>query len=45
MDEVTTNSYVDIYAIYSSKTDEIIYIPAKSVTGNLSKLTIPKSQG
>jgi len=45
MDEVMTSPYVDMYAIYSSKTDEIVYIPASSVTENLSKLTISKSRG
>lgn len=45
MDEVSINPYVEMYAICSSTTDEIVYIPALSVTENLSKLTIHKSRG
>ncbi|MCU0481114.1 MAG: group I intron-associated PD-(D/E)XK endonuclease [Anaerolineae bacterium] len=45
MDEVSTNPYVDMYVICSSETDEIVYVPASSVTGNLSKLTISESRG
>ncbi|MDX2077482.1 MAG: group I intron-associated PD-(D/E)XK endonuclease [bacterium] len=42
MDEVDIIPYVDIYAICSSITGEITYIPAQSVTENMKKLTFSK---
>ncbi|MCL4253229.1 MAG: hypothetical protein KJ043_05560 [Anaerolineae bacterium] len=45
MNEVETNPFVDIYAIYSSETGKIVYTPAKTVTEDVKKLTFSESRG
>lgn len=45
MDAVEANSYVDMYAICSSQTGDIRYIPANSVTEDMKKLTFSESRG
>ncbi len=44
-DEVETNSYVDMYAICSSQTGDIRYIPAKTVTKDVKNLIFAESRG